>query len=318
MEKQRQRPKISIIVPVYNVQKYIRRCIDSILSQNYHNLEILLIDDGSSDDSGMICDEYAQLDTRIKVFHKENNGVSSARNLGIENASGEWIYFCDSDDEILQDGISILVSRINTNIDLVMAGYEINGQTKVAYSSDRIISAKEAKFLLLKSPNGCYQGYLWSKIFKRSVIIENAIRFNVDIKFNEDRLFIYHYISKSKCKILVLSSAVYRYYDNECGAMNSIHKGNHLEFISDLKAFKEIATIERNETDSELLNTIYIALFDSYYANKALIKKYSVNPTADLCILNSEIKDISYCKKVKIWSYIKLRAIKKKLTTFSI
>lgn len=91
-------PKISVIVPVYNTEKYLHRCIDSILAQTFTDFELLLIDDGSKDNSGTICDEYAAKDSRVRVFHKENGGVSSARNLGLDNAKGEWISFVDSDD----------------------------------------------------------------------------------------------------------------------------------------------------------------------------------------------------------------------------
>lgn len=95
-------PKISVIVPVYNTEKYLRRCIDSILAQTFTDFELLLVDDGSKDNSGAICDEYAKKDPRVRVFHKENGGVSSARNLGLDEAKGEWIAFVDSDDYILR------------------------------------------------------------------------------------------------------------------------------------------------------------------------------------------------------------------------
>ena len=91
---------ISIIVPIYNSESTLKRCVDSILAQTYQNFELLLIDDGSKDCSGEICKEYAQKDSRVKVFHKENGGVSSARNLGLDNARGEWVTFVDSDDWI--------------------------------------------------------------------------------------------------------------------------------------------------------------------------------------------------------------------------
>ena len=93
-------PKISVIVPVYNAEKYLHRCIDSILSQTFTDFELLLIDDGSKDGSGAICDEYAAKDNRVRVFHKENGGVSSARNLGLDNACGEWVTFVDADDYV--------------------------------------------------------------------------------------------------------------------------------------------------------------------------------------------------------------------------
>ena len=100
-------PEVSIIVPVYNVEKYLPRCIDSILAQTSTNFELILIDDGSTDKSGMICDEYAKKDNRIKVFHKENGGVSSARNIGLDNASGEWLAFIDPDDAVDKEYLSL-------------------------------------------------------------------------------------------------------------------------------------------------------------------------------------------------------------------
>ena len=102
-------PKVSIIVPIYNVEQYLRRCIDSLLAQTYTNIEIVLVDDGSPDNCGDICDEYAQTDTRIKVIHKKNCGLSAARNSGIEAVSGEWVTFIDSDDWLETDAIECLM-----------------------------------------------------------------------------------------------------------------------------------------------------------------------------------------------------------------
>ena len=105
-------PKISVIVPVYNVEKYLCRCIDSILAQTFTDFELLLIDDGSKDSSGEICEEYAGKDARIRVFHRQNGGVSTARNLGIDKAKGEWIYFVDSDDVVLPSALGTFCSLI--------------------------------------------------------------------------------------------------------------------------------------------------------------------------------------------------------------
>ena len=101
-------PKISVIVPVYNVEKYLHRCVDSILAQTFTDFELLLINDGSKDSSGVICDEYAAKDSRVLVFHKENGGVSSARNMGLDNAKGEWISFVDSDDWVEKEYLETL------------------------------------------------------------------------------------------------------------------------------------------------------------------------------------------------------------------
>ena len=115
---------ISVIVPVYNTEQYLPRCIESILSQSFTDFELLLIDDGSTDGSGKICDAYAEKDNRIRVFHKENGGVSSARNMGLDEAKGEWVYFVDSDDELLHDGLQVLFDNTNKEVDVVLAGFE--------------------------------------------------------------------------------------------------------------------------------------------------------------------------------------------------
>ena len=116
-------PKISIIVPVYNAEKYLRQCMDSILNQSFQDFELLLIDDGSKDDSGIICDEYAKKDKRISVWHQENQGVSVARNVGLEHAQGEWIYFPDSDDIVVENALEIMMKRYGlANIFLKMNG----------------------------------------------------------------------------------------------------------------------------------------------------------------------------------------------------
>lgn len=114
-------PQISVIVPIYNSDKYLRRCIDSILAQTYTNFELLLINDGSFDKSAAICDEYELRDSRVRVFHKENGGVSSARNLGVKEAKGEWIAFVDSDDWILETYIARYVSHISTESQILVA-----------------------------------------------------------------------------------------------------------------------------------------------------------------------------------------------------
>lgn len=115
-------PLISIIVPVYNVEEYLPKCLDSIINQTYKNLEIIVVNDGSTDNSGKICDEYGERDYRIMVIHKANRGVSSSRNIGIKNASGEYILFVDSDDEIEKDYVNVMARAVtNSDCDLVIS-----------------------------------------------------------------------------------------------------------------------------------------------------------------------------------------------------
>ena len=131
MQQTMNSPKISIIIPVYNAAKFLHKCINSILAQTFQDFEILLINDGSTDESGAICDRYTLTDNRIRVFHKENGGVSSARNIGLRNACGEWIYFVDSDDTIYNDCLETLISQTSDDVDCVTGGYTCvyNGKT---------------------------------------------------------------------------------------------------------------------------------------------------------------------------------------------
>ena len=114
---------ISIIIPVYNTEAYLPACMDSILSQSFTDFEVLLVDDGSKDGSGVICDGYAAKDSRVRVLHKENGGVSLARNLALEQARGEWICFIDSDDRLVSNGLKVLAGGISDQVDLVMAAF---------------------------------------------------------------------------------------------------------------------------------------------------------------------------------------------------
>ena len=117
---------VSVIVPAYNIQNYIRRCVDSIRNQTYSELEILLIDDGSTDDTGELCDEFAQQDERITVYHKKNGGLSSARNYGIERAHGTYLSFIDADDWVKRDFIEVLYQNIKrANAELSIVGYSL-------------------------------------------------------------------------------------------------------------------------------------------------------------------------------------------------
>lgn len=114
--------KVSIVVPVYNEEKHLNRCIDSVLSQSYSDLELILIDDGSTDNSGVICDEYVQKDSRVRVFHEGNGGVSKARNLGVSKSNAEWIMFLDSDDYLIKDALEILINLARNTKTLISTG----------------------------------------------------------------------------------------------------------------------------------------------------------------------------------------------------
>ena len=183
-------PKISVIVPVYNVEQYLPRCIDSILDQTFTDFELLLIDDGSKDKSGEICDNYAKKDSRIRVFHKENGGVSSARNLGLYNAKGKYIAFIDADDWVENEYLRIMYKHGEEECaDIISSDFFLDNTEiqslyiKQDYNNNRINIIRD----LLQNKLG---GYLWNKLVKRELYITNKFYFPEDIGIWEDLLIL--------------------------------------------------------------------------------------------------------------------------------
>ena len=191
---------ISIILPVYNAESYLRRCIDSILAQSYSDFELLLIDDGSTDGSGTICDAYAAKDSRVRVFHKENGGVSSARNLGLDNAQGEYITFCDADDYVAPDWLAAYGDAMAEDVDLAIQGYYTidgdNVKVKSLQSSTGNTIDEKRQLIVSLMCQGVY-GYLWVKLFRKELIAQNNLRFDVQSAFREDEQFFSKYLEKT-------------------------------------------------------------------------------------------------------------------------
>jgi glycosyltransferase involved in cell wall biosynthesis len=214
---------ISIIVPVYNTEKYLHECLESILSQSYIDIEVILVDDGSTDNSLTICQYYAEKDKRVKVYHKENSGVSDTRNYGIKQACGEYISFCDSDDKIASNLYQILYEIMEKyEVDRVISGYAFlyeNGRT--LYSKPRMPDGKyEVDCILPRMiDDGTLSGFLFSgvnnSLFKKKIIQDYNIEFDSKIKYNEDSLFSFKYMIHSKAIYSVQSKATYYYRQHE-------------------------------------------------------------------------------------------------------
>ncbi len=210
---------ISIIVPVFNTEKYLRECIESILAQTYESFELILIDDGSTDHSWKICVEYQERDNRIKAFHKKNSGVSSARNLGLQKARGEYISFCDSDDVIVPNLYEILLKLlVQYDADRVCGGYEYiypDGHQVFCKprTADGLYQKKE--LLPVMIDDGTMSGFLFSgvnnSVFKKSIIDKYHLEFQESIKYNEDSLFSFEYALNSSSLYCLQSRSLYRY-----------------------------------------------------------------------------------------------------------
>lgn len=213
---------ISVIVPVYNVEKYLNECIESVLKQTYKNFELLLIDDGSSDSSPKICDDYAKQDERVKVVHKQNAGVSAARNTGLDIAKGEYVTFIDSDDFVSEDYLQLLLQNMLDGISVVIFGecklYDNGCISKVNHRlKSGCYSFSKIKNDLID--DGSMSGFtfpsVWSVLYKTNLINMYSIRFNENIKYNEDGLFNVVYIIKTKQDVYVdFDCAPYVYREN--------------------------------------------------------------------------------------------------------
>lgn len=263
---------ISVIIPVYNSEQYLRACIDSVMAQNYKNFELLLINDGSTDSSGKICDAYALQDTRIKVFHQENGGVSAARNLGIQESLGQWITFVDSDDILEEDYLAVLVSASShSKADLIIQGFKKfgNGIQKKMHVGDGLFSATDfvELFQIKKIQNF---GFPFSKFFKREIIAKHLIRFPTSFSIAEDLAFMLMYLSKTQTiHLQAVHHYLYRQVDNSLSNRlrePSIYFNRYNELKRIFKEeFSEVYTDLYNKTHTffSLKHTLGSALFQS-------------------------------------------------------
>lgn len=196
--------KLSVIVPVYNVEDYLKACIESVINQTYKNLEIILIDDGSTDNSSSICDYYADEYNNITVIHQENKGVSAARNRGLDIASGELVSFLDSDDTIDEDMYEILISKfINSEIDIVHCSYKRieDGRETIIGNTGSVFNQDTNMALEYLLSGKMFNASLCNKIFRKNLF--KNIRLNQDLRINEDVLFCYQLFSRSKLSVFI-------------------------------------------------------------------------------------------------------------------
>lgn len=218
------KPAVSIIVPVYNAQQSIRRCVDSILNQEFVDFEAILVDDGSTDESGSICDEYAQRDSRIRVIHKPNTGVSDSRNIAIKAARGEYLQFMDSDDWITTDATSLFYKAAKEHgCDMVIADfYRVVGQRvsqKGDIDADEVMTREEFASHMMENPADFYYGVLWNKFFKKEIVEKYQLRMDKNISWCEDFMFNLEYIRHTE-SIYALGVPVY-YYVKTKGSLAS-------------------------------------------------------------------------------------------------
>lgn len=233
-------PRFSIIIPVYNVAPYLRECFDSVLSQTIEDFEVLAVDDGSTDGSGQIVEEYAVKDQRITALHKTNKGVSSARNAGIDIAKGEYICFVDGDDIIAPTFLQDLYEAMG-EADSSMGGFKTFGLPDkpgriVVPESKKVENLEESLYRFYDIRKTLALRYLWNRMFKTSIILNLRLRFREDIYYKEDGLFIVQYLCRSNGMVGITDSLLYNYRRTPNGAIGSVKFDFDEKLLTNLSA----------------------------------------------------------------------------------
>jgi len=320
---------VSIIIPVYKTEKWLPKCIESCLKQTYKNIEVILIDDGSPDNCGVICDNYAQKDKRIKSLHQVNGGVSVARNTGLDHASGDYIMFVDSDDTIAPNAIEIMRSNQNdSGFDLVAAKLKYTDKIFISAGYDNRFSSevKTEKSLVLKkvAKEPSLFSSACAKLYKRNIIESNHIRFSSILKYGEDGSFVWKYLEYVSTLFYIKKelyfyrqttydkSVHYQFGDVEYQWRNSItlHKNYKRLFLN-----TGTYSCNKKTIDSQLIGRIKQFLNSSilYHADKSEVIKQLVslpytglyNDIRSLSLLDvGDLLEriVLLCCKYKLWN----------------
>lgn len=250
---------VSIIIPVYKVEEYLDRCVESVINQTYTNLEIILVDDGSPDHCPQMCDDWAKKDDRIRVVHQQNKGLSGARNTGIREAKGDWLYFLDSDDEITHDCIELLVAPLRMRqFDFVMGYYEIIGNKYLP--PQEVVGELLGRKNIAKaySANKWHQ-MAWNKLCNREFIIDNDLYFKEGL-IHEDELWSAELACTAE-SMYVVDKVTYLYYIRMNSIMSAENKEQRLYWLKQVIIsfyeyfdkrgiwFKEVSEVENHLQD---------------------------------------------------------------------
>ena len=295
--------KVSVIIPVYNSEKYIVECAESVLSQDYKNIELILVDDGSTDDSLNICREIAKADERVKVFHKENGGASSARNFGIENSLGKYIYFVDSDDFVEKNAINSLVLKAEeTGADLLyFEAYNFSETSSLKALHDgftfnfsySVTSGENLIAKLIK--NRDYHAAPFLYFIKRELL--NGLRFKEGVMF-EDELFSFNILLRAS-KVVCLSEKFYKRRMREGSVMTSVGKGVY-RFNSITAVLKEVIDIysaKQDKTRKKYLERV-VVLWQGRYEELSVTEKEEVKE--EYRLLLGEIRENNYFSSAQV------------------
>ena len=303
--------KVSIIVPVYNGEKVLPHCIESIINQDYKDIEIILVDDGSKDDSFKVISEYAKKDDRIVPVHKENGGVSSTRNLALDMATGDYIQFIDVDDWLPFDSTKLMVRAIEEEkSDLVVGDFYrvVDGKSskKGSIRKGGVMTLGEYADRMLLTPADFYFGVLWNKLYKKKIIDEFDIRMDVNISMSEDAIFNLQYLQHTSL-ISILKSPVYYYVKSEGSlVMQNIsiqgivtQKKNVISYYEDF--YRNILSEEDFEARKPIIYSYLVSVSTDGFALPLIDEEKKLgedNP--NLCLNNAEGTEIQFMKLSKV------------------
>lgn len=322
--------KVSVIVPVYNVEIYLKKCINSILNQTFRNLEIILVDDGSTDDSGIICDEYALIDERLKVIHKENGGLSSARNIGIDNATGDYLAFIDSDDWIEPNMLEVLLERIKQdNSDISICEYlEVyNEEEKITNTTmieNKIFTNYKALKNIYDNKLNITMTVTWNKLYKKE-LFKNITFPNG--KIHEDEFTTYKLLYAAE-KVSYINKKMYYYRQRENSIMKSKFSKKRLDTLDAIE--ERVDFMKDIVKDDELYNMTIVFYYnvimncyflyqesnkDDYYTLKDILKRarkiYKIYFKASKESIKSKIIYSSFIIRPKLFKVIERISIYK-------
>ena len=273
--------KISIIIPVYNIEKYLKKCLDSVVNQTYQNLEIILVNDGSTDNSGKICEEYKRADSRIVLIHKENEGLSMARNTGLDIASGEYIFFVDSDDYISENMLETLYnSLLETQSDMAVCSIqyvdEAGKNVDSPFTFNDVVLGQNEFWKIYSSTGHTECVVAWNKLYKRKILEQ---LYYPKGKTREDE-FLLPYIVERCCKICTVSDKLVFYRQRKDSIMGYESKKSKLDYIE--------ACFERMDLFIKRKNNFMVE--DTTLRIIASVERYHLETNEDHKILRSRIK----------------------------
>ncbi|KAF0519025.1 glycosyltransferase family 2 protein [Pediococcus pentosaceus] len=289
---------VSIVIPIYNVEDFLENCLNSVKNQSYKDIEVLLVDDGSKDNSKKICDEFVEIDDRFKYVYQKNSGVSSARNNGMRNARGEYITFVDGDDYLDKDHIEKMVNGLSQS-ELVISGRKNVTESGInsVFQNDKDILFNKKELIDQILRKGIVFSYPWNKMFKMEILLKNSIEFDEKLDYGEDLVFDIQYATLIR-KSMLITGSTYNYVYREDSVSRQWNATTLKKRITDLLSIKRVIEI----------------LTDDFVEEKAFLNKRIVVEGAGyirlMYVYNFSVSDINTYKKIVINAY---EVIKKSL-----